>query len=208
MKGPACVACDLCADWYCADRDVEFRLTPAQKLIMKQIQEKRILWRCSDCFYKGEPTQGLHCASCDGNSNFEQEKNMTEDKAEMTAKILSMVPVSHQEYMRLSDAIDKHSKTLMGEKGEEYSMAGDFLAMENRLAGMIGDTPEYVSLIMAGKHITSLGIILEKQKPEEIKLEKWDERIRDAINLMKICSAFIHAKQNDFTLHLGKGEQK
>ncbi len=136
-------------------------------------------------------------------SNPEQEKNMQDEKAKTTETILSMVPVSHSEYMRLSDAIDKHSKTLMGEKGEEYSMEGDFLAMENRLAGMTGDTPEHVSLIMAGKHITSLGIILAKQKPEEIKLEKWDERIRDGINLLKICSAFIHAKQNDFDLHLG-----
>lgn len=120
----------------------------------------------------------------------------------------NLIPVSHKNYMLLSDAYDKHSRELMSTKGEEYSIDGDFLAMENRLAGMFGDTPEYVSLVMAGKHITAIGIILEKNDVTKIKLEKLDERIRDACNLLKIASAFIHAKQNDFSLHLGKEEKK
>ncbi len=111
---------------------------------------------------------------------------------------LTSIPVSHKDYMILSDAYDEHSKKLMGLKGEEYSIDNDFLAMENRLAGMLGSSPEEVSLVMAGKHITAMGIILEK----------WDERIRDAINLLKITSAFIHAKQEDFSLHLGKEEKQ
>lgn len=115
--------------------------------------------------------------------------------------------ISYENYMKLSDAYDKHSKELMEEKGEEYALDGDFLAMENRLAGMIGETSEFVSLIMAGKHITALGIILNKNNSKDIKLEKWDERIRDGINLLKIMSAFIHAKQNDFSLHLGKNKE-
>lgn len=115
-------------------------------------------------------------------------------------------PISHENYMELVDAYDKHSRALMMIKGEEYSLDGDFLAMENRLAGMLGEEPEYVSLVMAGKHITALGIILNKNDAAKIKLEKLDERIRDATNLLKITSAFIHAKQNDFTLHLGKEE--
>ena len=118
------------------------------------------------------------------------------------------IKVAKENYLSLSDAYDKHSKELVQLKGEEYSIAGDFLCMENRLAGMLGNTPENVSLIMAGKHITSIGIIFDKNKPENIKLEKLDERIRDAINLLKIASAFIHAKQNDFTLHLGKEEKQ
>ena len=116
-------------------------------------------------------------------------------------------PVSHKDYMLLADAYDKHSRTLMTSKGEEYAIDNDFLAMENRLAGMLGDSPEYVSLVMAGKHMTAMGIILEKNDVTKIKLEKWDERIRDASNLLKIASAFVHAKQNDFSLHLGKGEK-
>lgn len=118
-----------------------------------------------------------------------------------------LIPVSHEDYMLLSDACDKHSRELITAKGEEYSIDGDFLAMENRLAGMLGCTPEHVSLVMAGKHIVSLGIILEKNDVTQIKLEKWDERIRDGMNLLKIASAFVHAKQNDFSLHLGKGEK-
>ena len=96
----------------------------------------------------------------------------------------------------------------MSLKGKEYAIDGDFLAMENRLAGMTGGSPEYVSLVMAGKHITAIGIILEKNNPENIKLEKLDERIRDACNLLKITAAFVHAKQGDFSLHLGKEEQQ
>lgn len=122
-------------------------------------------------------------------------------------KMSKQIPVSHKDYMLLSDAYDKHSRILMSTKGEEYSINNDFLAMENRLAGMLGDTPEYVSLVMAGKHITALGIILEKNDVTAIGLEKLDERIRDATNLLKIASAFIHAKQQDFSLHLGKGEK-
>ena len=118
-----------------------------------------------------------------------------------------LIPVSHKDYMSLSDACDKHSRELMTAKGEEYAISGDFLAMENRLAGMLGCTPEHVSLVMAGKHIVSLGIILEKNDVTQIKLEKWDERIRDGMNLLKIASAFVHAKQNDFSLHLGKEEK-
>lgn len=118
------------------------------------------------------------------------------------------IPVSHKDYMSLSDAYDIYSRDLMGLKGEEYAIKGDFLAMENRLAGMLGDTPEYVSLVMAGKHITALGIILEKNDPDKIKLAKLDERVRDATNLLKIMAAFIHAKQDDFSLHLGKEEQE
>jgi len=119
---------------------------------------------------------------------------------------MTTIPVTHKDYMTLSDAYDKHSRSLMYEKGEEYSTDGDFLCMENRLAGMVGKQPEHVSLIMAGKHIASLGIILDKNGPANIKLEKWDERIRDAINLLKITSTFIHAKQGDFSLHLGEAE--
>jgi len=118
-----------------------------------------------------------------------------------------LIPVSHKDYMKLADAYDKHSRTLMTSKGEEYAVDNDFLAMENRLAGMLGDSPEYVSLVMAGKHITAMGIILEKNDVTEIKLEKWDERIRDATNLLKIASAFVHAKQQDFSLHLGKSTE-
>lgn len=118
----------------------------------------------------------------------------------------NLKPVSHKDYMSLADAYDKRSRELVAAKGEEYSIDGDFLAMENRLAGMLGDSPEYVSLVMAGKHITSLGIILEKNDVTKINLEKWDERIRDGMNLLKIASAFVHAKQNDFSLHLEKDE--
>ena len=118
-----------------------------------------------------------------------------------------LISVSYKDYMNLSDAYDKHSRTLMTSKGEEYAVDNDFLSMENRLAGMLGDLPEYVSLVMAGKHITALGIILEKNDVTKIKLEKWDERIRDASNLLKIASAFVHAKQNDFSLHLEKGKK-
>lgn len=142
------------------------------------------------------PSQNLLCG------DFEPKK-----QTKQTEKIEQQQPVSHENYMKLSDAYDKHSRILMAEKGEEYSINNDFLAMENRLAGMLGDSPEYVSLVMAGKHITALGIILEKVDVTKIKLEKLDERIRDATNLLKITSAFIHAKQKDFSLHLGKGEK-
>jgi hypothetical protein len=105
--------------------------------------------------------------------------------------------------MTLAEAYDKHSQDLMNRKGEEYSTAGDFLAMENMLAGMTGESPELVSMVMAGKHITSMLILLKKCELDKIDLAKWDERVRDGINLMKIASAFIHARQYDFSLHLG-----
>lgn len=136
----------------------------------------------------------------------EQDLELIERESE-TPQEDKLIPVSHTDYMSLSDAYDKHSRILMSSKGEEYAIEGDFLAMENRLAGMLGDSPEYVSLVMAGKHITAIGIILEKNDVTKIKLEKLDERIRDATNLLKIASTFIHAKQNDFSLHLGKGEK-
>ena len=110
--------------------------------------------------------------------------------------------VSKEDYMKLSNAYDEHSRNLMEEKGKEYSVDNDFLCMENRLAGMTGESPEFISLVMAGKHITSLGIILDKNEPENIDLKKLDERVRDGCNLLKIMSAFIHAKQNNFDLIL------
>ena len=116
------------------------------------------------------------------------------------------IPVSFEDYMNLSDALDKHARSLMSIKGEEYSSEGDFLEMENRLAGMMAKEPEIVSLVMAGKHIAAMTIILDQQQPKNIKLEKLDERVRDACNLIKIAAAFIHAKQGDFELHLGREE--
>lgn len=113
-----------------------------------------------------------------------------------------LIPVTYENYMKLSDAYDEHSKQLMEAKGEEYSTDSDFLEMENRLAGMLATSPEHVSLVMAGKHITSIGIILDKNQSDEIDLKKLDERIRDGINLLKITAAFVHAKQKDFLLYL------
>lgn len=149
----------------------------------------------------------LHCKRCASDLQAPQKLNsdLRVLNSEQNQKESTMqISVTKEDYLRLSEALDDHSQSLMEEKGEEYSIGSDFLAMENRLAGMIGNEPEYVSLIMVGKHITSLGIILDKQDVKSIKLERWDERIRDAINLLKITSAFIHAKQNDFSLHLGK----
>uniref|UniRef100_A0A6M3J1U6 Uncharacterized protein n=1 Tax=viral metagenome TaxID=1070528 RepID=A0A6M3J1U6_9ZZZZ len=114
------------------------------------------------------------------------------------------IPVSKEDYLKLSKAIDEHSEKLMSLKGEEYSLDNDFLAMENMLAGMVNGEPEKVSLVLAGKHITSLAVILKKCKAEDINLAKLDERVRDGCNLLKIMAAFIHAKQKDFSLHLSE----
>ena len=114
------------------------------------------------------------------------------------------IPVSKEDYMKLSQAYDKHSDKLMSIKGEEYSLNNDFLAMENMLAGMVNGEPECVSLVMAGKHIAALAVILAKYKAEDIDLAKLDERVRDGCNLLKIMAAFIHAKQKDFSLNLSE----
>ena len=165
-----------------------------------------------NCYFEGDEDKcdvskcdwNMEMRSCTEACRIRGDENM--DNVEQKTNEIKLIPVSHKNYMELADAYDKHSRTLMTAKGEEYSISGDFLAMENRLAGMLGDSPEYVSLVMAGKHITALGIILNKNNVTKINLEKLDERIRDATNLLKITSAFIHAKQNDFSLHLGKGE--
>lgn len=153
---------------------------------------------CTTCNrnWHAETNHHIRCPYCDS------------DLTICTSKETKMqIPVSFDNYMSLSDAYDKHSKVLMSIKGNEYSSVNDFLEMENRLGGMLNKASEFVSLVMAGKHITSIGIIFDKVKPEEIDLAKLDERVRDACNLLKIASAFIHAKQNDFTLHLGKDEK-
>ena len=113
-------------------------------------------------------------------------------------------PVTKQEYLHYANKLDQHSEELMTLKGEEYSLNNDFLAMENMLGGMLNMDPALVSLAMAGKHITAMAVILNKVKPKDINLTKWDERIRDGINLIKIASVLVHAAQNDFELHLGK----
>jgi hypothetical protein len=112
--------------------------------------------------------------------------------------------VTKEEYLQYAAQLDKHSEELMSIKGEEYSLDNDFLAMENMLAGMTGLSPAMVTLVMAGKHITAMAVILQKVKQKDINLTKWDERIRDGINLIKICSALVHAEHGNFDLHLGK----
>lgn len=119
---------------------------------------------------------------------------------------MQRIAVIKESYMYLSDAFDVHSKKLMSSKGEEYSLDGDFLAMENLLAGLMNEEPEYISLTLAGKHVAALVVILTTNMASSVKLDKLDERVRDACNLLKIMAAFIHAKQNDFALHLGKDE--
>jgi len=98
--------------------------------------------------------------------------------------------ITKDEYMQLCDNYDKTAKDLMLEKSKGYSVGEDFLSMENRIAGLTNLSPELVSMILACKHIASLFILLEK--PEVLDLEKWDERIRDGTNLLKIASCFVH----------------
>jgi len=110
------------------------------------------------------------------------------------------IAVSVKDYFKLSNQIDQYSKSLIKEKGEEYSLRNDFLAMENKIAGIKDEHPALVSLTLASKHIAAMFVMLEKSDPKVIKLEKWDERIRDGINLLKIASAFVHAEHETFDL--------
>lgn len=105
------------------------------------------------------------------------------------------IPVSLQEYMVLAENYDKSGRELMLEKGKGYSVKDDFLSMENKIAGLTGEAPEFVSMILACKHIASLFVLLEK--PDVLTLDKWDERIRDGTNLLKIASAFVHARRKN-----------
>jgi len=109
--------------------------------------------------------------------------------------------VTKEQYLQLSDAYDKHARELVAEKGEEYSLDGDFLAMENLGAGILDIEAAAFSLTLAIKHIAAMVVILKKNDVSDINLKKWDERVRDGCNLIKIASAFIHAEQNDFTVH-------
>ncbi len=109
--------------------------------------------------------------------------------------------VTKEEYLRLSDSYDASARKLVEEKGEEYSLGKDFLAMENRIAGLLTANPAFVSFILAMKHFAAMSVVLQKCCTEEIDLKKWDERVRDGCNLIKITSAFIHAKQRDFEVH-------
>ena len=115
---------------------------------------------------------------------------------------MATIKVSKRQFLKLSNAYDKHSRSLMTEKSEEYSLLNDFLAIENIAADLLSSEPEKVSLGMACKHFSSLVVILNKRKPEDIPLEKLDERVRDACNLLKIMATFVHAKQKDFNLHV------
>lgn len=108
------------------------------------------------------------------------------------------MPVSKEDYLKLSDQYDKHARALCAEKGEEYSLAQDFLAMENKIAGLVEGDPAFLSLILAAKHIAAMFVIIQKTPTNQIDLKKWDERVRDGCNLIKIASAFIHAEQKDF----------
>ena len=113
-----------------------------------------------------------------------------------------MNKVTIEQYLQLSDAYYKHARELVVRKGDEYSFNDDFLAMENKIAGIMTADSAFMSLILAMKHIASMVVIMQKNPTKEIDLKKWDERVRDGCNLIKITSAFIHAEQDDFEIHL------
>lgn len=102
------------------------------------------------------------------------------------------IAVTKEEYIRLAEQTDKAGMDLMLEKSKGYSVGDDFLSMENRIAGLTNTTPEFISMILACKHIASLFILLEK--PEVLDLAKWQERVRDGTNLLKIASCFIEKR--------------
>jgi len=102
------------------------------------------------------------------------------------------IPISKDEYIALCDKYDKAAKELMIEKSQGYSVGDDFLSMENRIAGLTKLSPELISFVLACKHIASLAVLLEK--PEVLNLDKWQERVRDGSNLLKIASCFVEKR--------------
>jgi hypothetical protein len=102
------------------------------------------------------------------------------------------ISITKEEYIKVAEQTDKAGMDLMLEKSEGYSVGDDFLSMENRIAGLTNTTPEFVSMILACKHIASLFILLEK--PGVLNLVKWQERVRDGTNLLKIASCFVEKR--------------
>jgi len=107
------------------------------------------------------------------------------------------VLVDKNAFLEYAESIDKRAANLMfGEKSVEYSAAtGDHLSLENRMAKLMETTPEIATLGLLAKHITALFIQLEKHGTYCVKLDKLDERIIDACNMLKILGAFVHERR-------------
>ena len=107
------------------------------------------------------------------------------------------VVVPKSSFIAYAVYVDEMAMELMlREKSVEYSSAtGDHLALENRMAKLIGVSPEAATMFLLSKHIAALFILMEKSGPDLVSLDKLDERVIDACNMLKILGSFVHERR-------------
>lgn len=99
--------------------------------------------------------------------------------------------------MHVEDQIERCRKTLIV-KGNEYG-AQDRLHNFKAFAELAGISQEQACSGFLGKHIVSIyDMCRESSNGEEFSLEKWNEKIGDAINYLLILSAIVRQKDESY----------
>ena len=84
-------------------------------------------------------------------------------------------------------------KSLLIKKGDEYSMDEDRLLAFKRAAGIQGETPRQALCGMLAKHVVS--IFDMSMSGQEFSVDRWNEKITDAINYLVLLKALIWEEQ-------------
>lgn len=102
----------------------------------------------------------------------------------------------------MSDALRK-SDNILANKRAEYTPGADRLLSFKTAAKLQGNTPIAALGGMLSKHIVSFYDYIErvsnKDHPEYISLEQWDEKIIDILNYMLLARALLQEEQNNRT---------
>lgn len=88
-------------------------------------------------------------------------------------------------------------KNLLTAKGEEYSLDEDRLLVFRKAASIQGETPKQALCGMLAKHVVS--IFDMSMSSQDFAIEKWNEKITDAMNYLVLLKALITEENHETT---------
>lgn len=82
-------------------------------------------------------------------------------------------------------------------KGDEYAMTDDRLSAFKKAGAIQDQTMLQAALGMLSKHLVSLVDMIQDSNPARFGVDRWNEKLTDAINYLLIMRAIIEEEEYD-----------
>ena len=86
-------------------------------------------------------------------------------------------------------------ENLLISKGDEYAMTDDRLSAFKKAGALQGQTMLQAALGMLAKHLVSVVDMIQDKNPKRFGLDRWNEKLTDAINYLLIMRAIIEEEE-------------